>query len=94
MSAPITDVSKMRALLIKFVTSNGGQARRDEMRKHVGIDGTDWCGVFDRAVKTKHLVPIHGTGEVSPGLFLSRPPVVAYRLAAIVAAMQSKGGAA
>lgn len=76
-----TDVKDMRARLIAFVKSMGGQAGRREMKEYLGLDPIVHWECFDRAVKTKKLTPIYGTGEISPGLFLSRKPVVAYRLA-------------
>jgi hypothetical protein len=76
-----TDVKQMRAKLIAFVKSMGGQAGRTEMKEHLGLDPVRYYVHFDRAVKTKKLIPIHSMGEISPGLFLSRKPVVAYRLA-------------
>lgn len=75
------DVKSMRAKLVAFVESKGGQADRSDMKRHLGIDPEVWWPAFDQAVNTVKLQPVYGSGEISPGLFLSRKPVIAYRLA-------------
>lgn len=76
------NIKDMRQKIIDFVKSCGGQADRCKIKKHLGIEPIAYSGQFDRAVKTKKLTPVYGTGEISPGLFLSRKPIIAYKLAA------------
>ena len=75
-----TSVKDLRAKAIAFVTTNGGQADRAELKKHLGFDLGSYSESFNRVVKPTKLQPVYSTGEISPGLFLSRKPVVAYRL--------------
>ncbi len=81
-SNPTDDTIKiMRLKIIAFLEASGGMAQRSEIRKYVGIDEMTYCEEFNRALKSKKLTPVYGSGEIAPGLFLSRPPVVAYCLA-------------
>ena len=76
-----TDVKDMRERAIAFIKSMGGQAGRSEIKEHLGLDPIVHWPCFDRAVKTKRFSPIHGTGQIAPGFFWRRSPVVAYRIA-------------
>lgn len=75
-----TSVKDLRAKAIAFVAASGGQADHAELKKHLGFDLGSYSESFNRAMKTAKLQPIYSTGEISPGLFLRRKPVVAYRL--------------
>lgn len=78
---PNTDVKIMRSKIIAFLASSkGNEAERRAIKKHLGIDPITHSETFNRAVISKKLTPIYGSGEIAPGYFLSRPPVVAYRL--------------
>lgn len=77
-----TDVKQMREKLIAFVKESGGQAERRAMKEHLGLDPLVHWECFNRAVKTTRLTPVYGSGHIGSGLFLSRKPVVAYRLSA------------
>lgn len=74
-------VKDLRAKAVAFVTSKGGQAGREEIKEHLGLDLWAYSEPFNQAMKTTKLVPLHSKGEISPGIFLRRPPIVAYRLA-------------
>jgi hypothetical protein len=74
-------IKEMRTQIVAFVKSMGGHAGRAEIKRHLGLDPMTYSEPFNRAVKTVKLRPVYGTGEISPGLFLSRKPVVAYRTA-------------
>jgi hypothetical protein len=73
-------IKKMRARIVEFVKSNGGQADRRAIKEHLGLDPLVHWECFDRAVKTKKLEPVYGSGHVGSGLFLRVKPVVAYKL--------------
>jgi len=74
------EIKDMRGKIISFLESKGGMAVRSEIRKFVGLTGPEHSEVFYRATKSKKLIPIYGTGEISPGLFLGRPPILAFKL--------------
>lgn len=76
-----TEVQDYRTRAIAFIKSMGGQAGRSEIKTHLGLNPVDYWPSFDRAMRTKKLVPIFGDGQIAPGLFLARPPIVAYRIA-------------
>lgn len=76
-----TEIKILRSKIIAFLASaKGGEAARSALKKHLGIDPMIHSEPFNRAVKTTKITPVYGSGEIAPGLFLSRPPVVAYRL--------------
>lgn len=77
----LTNVPEMRRRLIEFVKSKGGQADRTEMKEHLGIDPDIYWPCFNQATKTKKLIPIYERVEISPGMFLGRPIIGAYKLA-------------
>lgn len=78
---PNTDVKIMRSKIIAFLQSKGGEAERRAIKEHLGIEPIIHSETFNRAVTSTKLRPIYGRGEIAPGYFLSRPPVVAYALA-------------
>lgn len=76
-----TDLKIMRSKIITFLSSSEGyEAERCAIKKHLGIEPITNSETFDRAVISKKLTPIYGSGEFAPGCVCSRPPVVAYRL--------------
>jgi hypothetical protein len=73
-------IKEMREKIIAFVESEGGQAERRAIKEHIGLDQFVNSECFNRAVKTKKLEPIYGSGEIGSGLFLRVKPVIAYKL--------------
>jgi len=74
-------VKVMRERIIAYLKAQGGTAERAALKAHLGIERLACNGWLDKALKTKKIVALHGSGEVAPGLYLRIKPVVAYRLA-------------
>ena len=75
-----TDVKQTREKIVEFVTKSGGIADRSVIKEHLGLDGMTYYEFFEKALKTTRLKPIYGTGQIGKNLFVTRRPIVAYRL--------------
>lgn len=73
-------VPVMRERVIAYLKSQGGTAERTALKEHLGIERFACNGWLDDALKTKKIIPLYGSGEVAPGLYLRVKPVVAYKL--------------
>ena len=73
-------IKEMRARIIEFVKLRGGEAERIRIKQYLELDPAIYSECFNRAVKTKKLEPVYGSGHVGSGLFLRVKPAIAYKL--------------
>jgi hypothetical protein len=79
-----TEIQTMRHKAIAFIAGQGGTADRTALRQHLGIEKYAHSEIFNRAMKSTKIVPLHSDGVIGKlgetTLVLGRKPVIAYRL--------------